>query len=126
MQSAGRQGGHRSGAGAALALAALPGFIAGTALQLQQPALWDWPIYACFGLLAPVLYWVDATKHIAIRGRSWRYGAAFVAVAMLAFALCGLRALAFDRDALPPALEGQGDRKSTRLNSSHHSISYAV
>lgn len=108
MQSAGRQGGHRSGAGAGLALAALPGFIAGTALQLQQPALWDWPIYACFGLLAPVLYWVGATERIAIGGRSWRYGAAFAAVAMLAFALCGLRALAFERDALSPALEGQG------------------
>ena len=48
----------------------MSGFIAGTALQLLQSALWFWPIYACFVLVAISLYWVAATKHIAIKGSS--------------------------------------------------------
>lgn len=94
-------------AGARLAFAALPGFIAGTALQLQQPALWFWLVYACFALFAVILYGVAASKHIAIKGDLWRCGAALLAAALLAFGLCGLRAAAFERDALAPALEGR-------------------
>ncbi|TAM37839.1 MAG: DUF4131 domain-containing protein [Burkholderiaceae bacterium] len=85
----------------------MPGFIVGTALQLQQAALWPWPIYACFVALAVTLYWVEATKHIAIEGGMWRRCTAFAAAALLAFSLCGLRATAFGHDALTPALEGR-------------------
>ncbi len=102
MRSTWHQGGYRNVAGARWAFAALPGFIVGTALQLQQAALWFWPIYACFVALAIGLYWVAATKHIVMKGGWWRRCAAFAMAAALAFSLCGLRATAFRNDAWPP------------------------
>jgi competence protein ComEC len=107
MRSTWHQGGYRNVAGARWAFAALPGFIVGTALQLQQAALWFWPIYACFVALAIGLYWVAATKHIVMKGGWWRRCAAFAMAAALAFSLCGLRATAFGNDALAPRLEGR-------------------
>ncbi|WP_077561517.1 DNA internalization-related competence protein ComEC/Rec2 [Polaromonas sp. C04] len=107
MRNTWHQGGYRAAARAAPAFAALPGFIAGTALQLQQPVLWFWPVYACFVLAALVLYWLVATKSIVNRGWLWRRAAAFVAGAALAVGLCGVRATAFEHDALAPALEGR-------------------
>ncbi len=84
--------------------AALLGWVAGTAVQLQQPALWSWPAYACLVLLALVLWALSAIKSIANGGRSGLLGAASV---VLAFGLCGLRATAFEADALDPALQGR-------------------
>ncbi|MEO7128103.1 MAG: DNA internalization-related competence protein ComEC/Rec2 [Rhodoferax sp.] len=107
MRSLWLQGGYRSVARSSWAFAALPGFIAGTALQLQQSALWPWPVYACFVPLVITLYWLTATKHIVIEGNWWRRCAAFLAAAALGFGLCGLRAAAFEHDTLAPRLEGR-------------------
>jgi competence protein ComEC len=88
----------------------LAGFVAGCALQLQQPALWEWPVYACF-LLLPSVIWSLSAIYKGVFGRSpagalspllWGMGAL-----ALGFALCGLRAGAFVQQRLDPALEGR-------------------
>src|SRR5438034_6693621 len=62
---------------------------------------------------------VRRAEHWGLRGAFW---GALVAAAVLVFkAALGLAALA-----VAPALVALGDRKSTRLNSSHTVISYAV
>ncbi|MBU6503784.1 MAG: DNA internalization-related competence protein ComEC/Rec2 [Burkholderiales bacterium] len=101
------QEGYAGTARAGSAFAALPGFIAGTALQLQQPALREALVYGCFVALALVLYLIVATKNIVFKGHVWRWCLAFGAAAALAFGLCGLRATAFEHNALAPALEGR-------------------
>jgi competence protein ComEC len=83
---------------------ALLGFVAGTALQVQQSLLATWPVYGSLVLLAPVLYALTATKNIANAGR---LGVALVAFALLGFGVTGLRASVYDSDALAPALEGR-------------------
>jgi competence protein ComEC len=82
----------------------LLGFVIGTALQLQQVALFVWPIYMCFMLLGAVLYVLVATKLIAFRGRAVLAALAF---GLLAFGLTGLRASAFSEQTLDAALEGR-------------------
>ena len=84
------------------------GFIAGVALQLQQPALWPQPWYAAAGLLA-------CAAAGALWGFGWRvrlasWGRAllmFVFAALLAFAVTGWRAGVFQSAGLDPALEGR-------------------
>lgn len=83
---------------------ALLGFVAGTAMQLQQSQLSPWLVYASFVLLAPVLYALIATKKIA---NAARLGMAFVVFALLGFGVTGLRASFYESDALAPALEGR-------------------
>jgi competence protein ComEC len=83
-------------------LASCIGFVLGTAVQLQQPQLWPaWP-YALLGLAGAALAW---------RGwRSRRSSARWLAalgLAWLAFGAVGLRAVAFDAQALDSALEGR-------------------
>jgi competence protein ComEC len=80
---------------------ALAGFLLGTALQLQQSALWHWGIYASFLALALVPLAQAATKNIA--------NTALVVVAALAlgWGVTGLRASVFLQHALDPALEGR-------------------
>lgn len=82
----------------------LLGFVIGTALQLQQVALFAWPVYVCFMLLAAVLYALVATKLISFRGRAVLAALAF---GLLAFGLTGLRASAFSEQTLDAALEGR-------------------
>ncbi|MCY7319394.1 MAG: DNA internalization-related competence protein ComEC/Rec2 [Ramlibacter sp.] len=94
---------------------ALPGVIAGTALQLQQPQLWSWERYAVLAALAAVAA-VAAMAMLAavgmrplpvrrrLRGRS---ALVLLAAAVLAFATVGLRAVQFAGQALTPALEGR-------------------
>lgn len=85
-------------------VAALSGWVAGTAVQLQQAALWHWGVYASFCLLALAGYAQLATKRIA----NWVHlGAAFLALAVLAFGVTGLRSTVFVAAALDPALEGR-------------------
>ncbi len=84
--------------------AALAGWVLGTAIQLQQPALWDWLVYASIVLPALVLLAWVAHKNIA---SLWRAAAVFTAVAALAFAASGLRATFFLHSALSPSLEGR-------------------
>ncbi|MFM9879127.1 MAG: DNA internalization-related competence protein ComEC/Rec2 [Burkholderiaceae bacterium] len=79
------------------------GLLAGTAGQLQQPSLWWDGIYASFLLLATVLFAGIAILKIA---KIPAYGLLLTACALLAFGLCGLRALQFQATALSPLLEG--------------------
>ncbi|MCJ0762697.1 DNA internalization-related competence protein ComEC/Rec2 [Variovorax terrae] len=99
--------GHQEGAACGGLEAALAGFVAGTALQLQQPALWPWPVYAALVLAALALGAWLVMRAGAGRGRRRWAWTALVAFAALAFGGCGLRALVFTAGALPPALEGR-------------------
>ncbi len=83
---------------------ALLGWVLGTAAQLQQAALDFWPVYACFMLLAPVLYARAASKSIATH---WRVVLVALAFGVLAFGLTGLRSSFFLSHALAPELEGR-------------------
>lgn len=87
--------------------AVLSGVVLGTALQLQQGALWAWPAYgaaAAAGLLA--LAWAGWSRRAA-RWPPLRTAAALLGAAAVAGALCGLRALVFLASALAPSLEGR-------------------
>lgn len=87
--------------------AALLGFVVGTALQLQQPALWGWPVYVGLVALAGILYAFAAMKNIANGGRM---AALLLACALLGGGVAGLRARVYLADALEPALEGRDVR----------------
>jgi competence protein ComEC len=101
---------------------ALLGVVFGSALQLQQPALWGWTSYAL--MLVPVLAWFVAARlphprplppageEVVHSLSLWeRAGvrAVFTLVAFtsLAFALCGLRSVHFAAEGLDPGLEGR-------------------
>ena len=79
----------------------LTAFLAGTALQLQQPALLAPAVYALLGLLALV-----AGAFFAIKIKANRVLLA-VAVAACAFGLAGWRASHFQQQGLDAALEGR-------------------
>ncbi len=96
------------------AFAALAGSVLGTAIQLQQAALWGWACYAALliagmaGLAVlwrfsrrqgPVAQWARAVPLIAL--------IALVLGAAVGAAVAGLRAAATLEDALSPALEGR-------------------
>lgn len=86
--------------------AALPwvllGWVLGTALQLQQPQLWDPRAYGAFGLLALAMgAW--AAQH---KG-GLRFWVPLLLAAVLAYACTGGRAHWFLNSALDPALEGR-------------------
>ncbi len=86
--------------------ALLAGSVAGAALQLQQPALWGWPVYATvvlLGLLAAAL-------PLRRRRRVGLVAVGLVAGLALGFGATGGRALAYLADALDPVLEGQDIR----------------
>ncbi|MBK7000268.1 MAG: DNA internalization-related competence protein ComEC/Rec2 [Rhodoferax sp.] len=85
---------------------ALLGFVVGSALQLQQTQLWDWPIYVAFVLLAPVGYAGTATKYRAsLQGSLVMFG--ILAGVGFGFGLTGLRATLYLHDTLEPGLEGR-------------------
>ena len=93
---------------ARLIFTALLGFVGGSAVQLQQAALYSWQVYACFMLLALVLYALAATKSIAkSMATRWRIVLAALALGLLAFGMTGLRASVFLEDALDAGLEGR-------------------
>jgi competence protein ComEC len=84
---------------------ALLGVLVGTALQLQQAALWGVHFYMFFVLLALILYGLLA---LYFRAYGWtRALVGVLAFALLALGVTGLRASAFASTALNPALEGQ-------------------
>jgi competence protein ComEC len=92
---------------ASLLLWAPLAWVLGTALQLQQRALWDAEIYA--GILAVALAVLGL---IAIKSRAiFRFGGRILvassAVLLLAWGGTGLRACYFAADRLDPALEGR-------------------
>jgi competence protein ComEC len=80
---------------------ALLGVVFGSALQLQQPALWGWQAYAL--MMLPALVWLAAAR-LPHPGRA---AFALVTFTLLAFALCGLRSMHFAAQGLDPALEGR-------------------
>lgn len=83
---------------------ALLGFLTGTGLQLQQAALYDWPVYAGFIALSLVLLALAAHKTMAAYGRMALVTLAFVG---LGLGLTGARAVVFQGDALAAELEGR-------------------
>ncbi|MDR1967334.1 MAG: DNA internalization-related competence protein ComEC/Rec2 [Burkholderiaceae bacterium] len=88
--------------GVALA-AALAGYLAGTALQLQQPALWGVGVYAAlagWSVAAVALAWW-------LRRRAAATALWLLAGALLAFAAAGWRAAGMQAQVLNPALEGR-------------------
>lgn len=89
---------------ATLMAPALLAWVAGVALQLQQPALWSAPVYGLFLAAALVLIAPTAIKSVAFWQRVLSITAAF---ALLGFASTGLRATIFSHHALAPALEGK-------------------
>ena len=105
---------HRPAARGGIALAALAAlaWIAGTALQLRQPVLWD--AAGTLGLAAAALLaaLLAALTALALRRRAVRPRVQAVAACVLAAALAALafattsgRALLRQAEALPPALE---------------------
>ena len=89
------------------AFAAMAGSVGGAALQLQQPALWGWFVYA--GALGIAVVGVWALRRVA---RDFRVRAAALTLALLVGALgggglTGWRACVYAADALTPALEGR-------------------
>lgn len=86
--------------------ALLLGVVAGTAVQLQQPQLFGGAAYAAalaVALVAGAGVWLRRRRAPALAMQ----GALLLASAVLVWALCGLRALAFTAQALPAELEGQ-------------------
>ena len=91
---------------------ALTGFVAGVALQLQQPALWPAERYAALAAAALVLAAGGYALTSARRLERPAYPMAGVLLAflmalVLGFGLTSWRALAFQATALDPVLEGR-------------------
>ena len=82
------------------------GFVAGSALQLQQAVLWPVVAYQALVLLSVLMGWVVAFKKSSIRMHRMA-GAAFLTALALGFSAVGWRASHFAATALNPALEGQ-------------------
>jgi competence protein ComEC len=80
------------------------GLLAGAALQLQQPALWEAAFYEAIGAAA-----LMGTAWAAIKMRAGLARAAALALlaTALAFGVAGTRAAFFAGHALPPVLEGR-------------------
>jgi len=89
---------------------ALCGYVGGTALQLQQRALWPWPLYMLGLLLAVGLWW-----SVHRRPLCWRRVGVCLAAALLAVGWCGVRATVFLAHALDPAWEGRDVRITARV-----------
>ena len=87
---------------ARLALAVLPGWVLGVALQLQQAALWPLGWYAGLLTLGLVL-WFGARR---LPWAALALAAAIAAGALAGAGLTGLRAAHFAAQALDPALQG--------------------
>ncbi|MCM2251467.1 MAG: DNA internalization-related competence protein ComEC/Rec2 [Ramlibacter sp.] len=94
---------------------ALLGVVLGSSLQLQQAALWPWPVYALTAATALAFLGGLSLAGRGATGRGdplgltalLRGSIVLLACALLAFGLCGLRATRFAAQALDPALEGR-------------------
>jgi competence protein ComEC len=80
------------------------GWIAGTALQLQQAQLWDAQVYGCVGATAVALG-VASFLRVPVGGLLKTF-AWFALACTMAFCLAGARASHYLKTALPPTLEG--------------------
>ncbi|MGS5086457.1 DNA internalization-related competence protein ComEC/Rec2 [Hydrogenophaga sp. A37] len=88
-----------------IALAILPGWVLGVALQLQQAALWPMRVYALWLLVSAVLGGLALVCGRRGNG-SLAIALALCASALAGVGLTGVRAAHFADQALPPALEG--------------------
>ena len=87
---------------------ALLGVLLGSALQLQQSAIWLHRTYVLFFLVAFVLYGFLHHKSIAKKvGMNGGRVLILLAATLCAFGLTGLRAAFFSDGGLDPALEGR-------------------
>ncbi|MGJ7579554.1 DNA internalization-related competence protein ComEC/Rec2 [Variovorax sp. RHLX14] len=85
----------------------MAGSVVGTALQLQQAALWDAKVYAVLVAIA-LTGWLLLRKTNAIRACSWRQLAFALSIgAMAGLGLTGWRAAIYADGALDPSLEGR-------------------
>ncbi len=88
----------------------LAGWVAGTALQLQQPELWSFFVYACFMPLGLIFTALLAMNTGVWAGRAWRTRLLglllMTCAAAFAFSLCGLRSAVFLQHAIAPEVEG--------------------
>ena len=92
--------------------ALLAGSLLGAALQLQQPVLWHWHVYALV-LACAVALWGLSGLLVRSGGNARRWLCQLLVVcagASLLFATTGLRATVYLQGALDPALEGQNIR----------------
>ncbi|MDM0046155.1 DNA internalization-related competence protein ComEC/Rec2 [Variovorax dokdonensis] len=95
----------RHAARAAWPFVGLGGFVAGSALQLQQAALWHWAAYVALVLAgATCIGTVIRARRLATR-RAWLV--ALIGGAALGAGLAGVRGCAFVATALDPALQGR-------------------
>jgi len=90
----------------------LAGFVAGCAIQLQQPQLWNGPVYVSFLAVSIVILSVVAifsvVKSGADRNRPRIRSALWAVCALLiGFASSGMRATAIQEQRLEPGLEGR-------------------
>ena len=82
---------------------ALLGAVLGPAVQVQQPQLWGWAAYGAVIALGMVVL-----GSLSLRERAGvRSIGVLLAIAAIAFALCGLRSIHFASSALDPRLEGR-------------------
>ncbi len=86
---------------------ALAGLVSGSALQLQQPVLWPWPAYVVIFLAGALLPFFLSVRARAGVWAGIRAPLLALGFALIAFALCGLRSVWFQSQALDPALEGR-------------------
>ena len=89
---------------ARLTVAALLGWIVGSAVQLQQSTLYSWQSYGAVLLLAFVLFLLALVRGLKMH---WRIALIAISFGLLALAITGLRASAFAANALDPELEGR-------------------
>ena len=88
------------------------GWVLGVAGQLQQTALWPWPVYGMAILLGALLLTLAAWRP------GWRAGPVWLLVGMLcASGVTGSRAAFHAAQALPSALEGRDIRVNGRIAS---------
>ena len=94
--------------GARFAMGAAWAWLAGTALQLQQEALWSTLAYSALGGTAITIGLLEAMRK-KFQAPTWRWGFFVVSLVfgLASFSVTGLRAVAFDTDRLDAALEGR-------------------
>ncbi len=97
--------------------AVLLGWVAGVALQLQQPALWGLGIYLALLALAGFMALGVAFMRVPGTLSGWRCLVLVLLGALTGFGLTGARAAHFVADALNPALEGASLQVTGRIAS---------
>lgn len=97
-----------------LLLALWPGWVAGVALQLQQPQLWAGAVYA--GVSGVALLACAAVLRTRQQLGRWALPMVLLAVAGVAFGLTGWRATDYAAQALEPSLQGQDIRVIGRVS----------